>query len=94
MNHLPRRIGVACFLLALAAPGCVEENSATVLVPRAQFDLACPPASLHWVSLDDKTWGDTGCGKRATYVEVCHVAPGAWGEDCQWMMNSAANPAH
>ena len=63
---------------------------------RAPFDLNCPREQLSYNRLDKKTMGVAGCGRRATYVRVCHDRIGdSWGNhvstyvECSWMLNAA-----
>lgn len=63
---------------------------------RAPFDLRCDADELSYERLDERTIGVSGCGKNATYVELCHDRIHALGrfvateEECQWVMNSSA----
>jgi hypothetical protein len=78
--------GVAFPCLLLLASGCggaPVEN----LVARAQFDLSCPEQEIRVTKIDDRTRGITGCGRRATYIEVCDMT--GWGPmNCRWVANS------
>ena len=57
------------------------------LITRAQFDLQCPQESLRVTTLDEHTKGITGCGQRATYLEVCDMT--GWGPmNCKWVANN------
>lgn len=73
----------AALLLTIGCSGAPIEG----LVSRAQFDLNCPERDIRVQMLDDKTRGVTGCGKRATYLEVCDTT--GWGNmNCRWVLNS------
>ncbi len=72
------------FALVLLVAGCAA--SIDQLAKRASFDLDCPREDLHYRELDAQTMGVRGCGRQATYVEVCRS-----GENCTWVMNNALN---
>jgi hypothetical protein len=78
-----RRAWLAALALAAAA-GCATSSSreASPLVKRAMFDLDCPREKLSWHNLGEDTWGVRGCGKQATYRQVCPVPL-----DCMWVRN-------
>jgi hypothetical protein len=40
------------------------------------------------LTIDDRTKGVTGCGRRATYVQACE-RPGGIDRECTWVLNSA-----
>jgi hypothetical protein len=75
-------ISLVLFLTG-GAMGC--RPTADQLARRAAFDLKCERAKLRYVLLDDRTVGVDGCGKRATYVEVCPT-----GNECTWIMNNGS----
>lgn len=63
---------------------------------RAPFDLNCPREQLRYDRLDKNTMGVSGCGRRATYVRVCHDRiEKTWGAhvdtyvECRWILNAA-----
>ena len=64
--------------------GCAATMEATVL-KRVEFDLDCPKESIKLVSLGTKTYGASGCNKRATYIlqGECSIP-----SSCQAIMNS------
>jgi hypothetical protein len=71
-------------LLACKGPEAQNPQQKAELLKRAQFDLHCPDA-LNAVPLQVeggwvRSYGVTGCGKRATYV----LSP-----DNVWIMNTA-----
>ncbi len=83
------RIPAALLITALSA--CiVMASSQNQLVRRAQFDLQCANEELAFTPIDNRTQGVSGCGRQATYVEVCQP-----GSSCTWVLNSApvASPA-
>jgi hypothetical protein len=84
---MSRSMKTATPLLLLAALGSGCAAPIEGLVARAQFDLSCPEADLRIVTLDSKTRGVTGCGRKATYLEVCDMT--GWGPmNCRWVANS------
>lgn len=87
--HQLRALFLASLACSLFVSGCAA--SLENLVARAQFDLDCPEKDLRVVPLDSKTRGVTGCGKRATYLEVCDLT--GWGPmNCRWVLNSPGSP--
>lgn len=85
------KVMVAAFLVAGAA-GCVarttESASAAALIRRASFDLNCDRGRLRYQTIDDRTQGVMGCGRRATYIENCRTE---YGSDCVWVLNGAVD---
>jgi hypothetical protein len=78
----------AVFLLAVAGcGGALEDEDLTTLKTRASFDFDCPKSQIKTVTLDDRTRGVQGCGRRATYVQICQHQ-GMTNEDCTWVLNS------
>jgi hypothetical protein len=73
--------------LFLLATGCASWQER--LVPQAAFDLNCPESQLNLILLGPHTAGVNGCGKRATYIDLCR---GPYGANCQWIMNNKAGP--
>src|SRR5262245_14233538 len=61
---------------------------------RATFDLECPAAQVQVVQIssDERSFGASGCGKRAAYVldGPCHHMSG--GETCTPVLNSPNAP--
>jgi len=75
--------------LLLGAAGC---GGATLgqLRTRAAFDLGCPEDRMEVVTIDARTSGVRGCGRQATYVDLCRpCANGYVGCECTWVMNTA-----
>ena len=58
---------------------------------RCRLDLGNRPEAISARSVDDQTRVASGCGKEATYVEIC---AGRGHEECTWLLNSAIRPAH
>jgi hypothetical protein len=81
---------LGALLGALVAAACTPlENPRTVkaleeesdqLKSRASFDFDCPKSSIRTVTIDDRTKGVTGCGRRAVYIQTC--------SPCTWVMNT------
>jgi hypothetical protein len=63
-----------------------ENASAAALIRRASFDLNCDRSQLRYQSIDERTQGVMGCGRRATYIETCRTQ---YGSDCVWVLNGA-----
>jgi hypothetical protein len=71
-------------LMAAGALGCATGGGENELRARAAYDLSCPAESLAMTQLQEKnfmattnhgaTYGVSGCGRRATYVNNV----GAW----------------
>ena len=73
---------IKCSLVALSCLLCGCGNWHDRLIPRAAFDLQCPESEIQARLLSDHVAGVVGCGKRATYNDVCRGL-GA----CQWVLN-------
>lgn len=95
MTQQAPRAKAWCVVAALggafsAGAGCHAPEPARHPVARvAPFDLDCPREQLSYTQIDDKTWGVTGCGRRAKYIEVCRpLDMDALTEDrCRWIRN-------
>jgi hypothetical protein len=83
------RLVVAASLAMLF--GCAPPEPARAplneLASRAAYELDCPAQWLRLTDIDERVKGVDGCGKRATYVEVCQGA-GA----CSWWNNTSPAP--
>jgi hypothetical protein len=76
--------GAGC---ATSGPSATELLSNRRLVNRAAFDLDCPTQPLDIISIDKGTRAVSGCGRQATYVEICD---GPWDNPyrtCTWLKN-------
>lgn len=83
-------------LAATAATGCTTGATHAQLVNRAAFDLNCDAAAISVVEIDELTRGARGCGRQATYVEVCNgpkVGENSHNTSCTWVMNTADDGA-
>jgi len=96
MTWIRRGLATASAALVLGGAGCATTGpSATELlanrrlVVRAASDLDCPSAPLDITSLDEATRIVTGCGRRATYVEICDGATDSVTQRCTWLLNGA-----
>lgn len=81
-------VGFALSLMACVGSRATSEQ----LLARAAFDLECDEHALEVVSIDDRTRGVRGCGKRATYVSSCKTGASQYGtydRDCTWVLNAA-----
>lgn len=56
------------------------------LMKRAAFDLDCAEP-MHITRIDAKTRGVRGCGRRATYVQLCDAPGISFAVHCAWLMN-------
>ena len=80
-------------LAALVVVSCTpvqQPSSATKdqLRTRASFDLGCPEAQLKITTIDDRTKGVSGCGRRAAYIEQCNHDRFGDAEECTWVANT------
>jgi hypothetical protein len=87
--------GSAVFVVfaALVAAGCASTSSHDRLLKRAAFDLHCTKDELSVTRLDSKTRGVRGCGRQATYLQVCELPNNPFAE-CSWVMNSRGHASH
>lgn len=84
------RVPAEMLLLLLALEGCggaFGDEDLASLKTRASFDFDCPKSQIKTVTIDDRTRGVNGCGRRATYVQVCD-RPSRLEENCTWVLNS------
>lgn len=82
---------VVATLAALLA-GCAAHATQSQLINRAAFDLQCDADAISVVEIDDLTRGARGCGRQATYVEICDGAKNGGNSSqtkCTWVMNTA-----
>jgi hypothetical protein len=92
-----RPIAWALTILAVAAAldgaGCATGPSASELlsnrrlINRAAFDLDCPTQPLNIISIDERTRAVSGCGRQATYVEICDGPLDNAARTCTWLRN-------
>jgi hypothetical protein len=84
-----RRVqGVAVLVLvAIAGASCATgPTRRDRLYKRAAFDLRCTKDEMSVSRLDDRTFGVSGCGWRATYIEECE-RPQSIAPQCTWVLN-------
>jgi hypothetical protein len=80
-------MSASAFLIAGA--GCATgPTPRDRLLKRAAFDLHCTKDEMSVTKLDEKTRGVRGCGRQATYVEMCDAAPTSMLRTCSWVMDS------
>ncbi len=75
--------------------GCATTATESQLRKRAAFDFECQEEALDVVELDERTRGVAGCGKRATYVEMCEThngRNGSYRDNCTWALNADGRP--
>ena len=73
---------------ATAGPSAAERRKDRQLVKRAAFDLDCPTEPVSITRIDEKTRGVRGCGRQATYVELCDGPADNVTRSCVWVMNN------
>ncbi len=98
LKNFERSISGILLVAMCVACGGSTQGAKHPVKKRAPFDLHCSASELEFERLDDKTIGVSGCGKRATYVEVCRQTLDGAGtfftgvaitdEECQWHMDS------
>jgi hypothetical protein len=74
-------------LFCVWASGCATTKEVHPLTKRASFDFQCPTDQLLYYELDRRSYGVSGCDKRATYVETCQGQ--GFSEQCTWVLNGA-----
>ena len=78
--------GAGC---ATTGPSATELLANRRLVARAASDLDCPTEPLGITNLDDATRIVIGCGRQATYVEICDAPWNDVTRRCTWLLNGA-----
>lgn len=79
---------VAAVLLILGvASGCATTKTVHPLTRRASFDFQCPTDQLRYTEIDNRSYGVSGCGRRAMYIETCQGE--GWMRECTWVLNGA-----
>jgi len=92
-----RRMWLGYMMLMLgalrSAAGCGTTGSTSrlsqedrQLIKRAAFDLNYGEP-MHITRIDAKTRGVRGCGRRATYVQLCDAPGVSFAVRCAWLMN-------
>jgi hypothetical protein len=76
------RAGIALAVIVGAA-GCAATTAA--LVQRAMVELHCPVERMEVATVNDWTAAVRGCGKQATYAEICSPS-------CSWKMQGTPVP--
>jgi hypothetical protein len=72
---------------ATTGPSATELLQDRRLVNRAAFDLDCPTEPMSIVRIDEHTRGVRGCGRHATYVQLCDAPVDNPMRSCAWVMN-------
>jgi hypothetical protein len=84
------RAGAVLAALSLASISCAPPAPARAplneLAARASFDLDCASPWLRLTDIGERVKGVDGCGKRATYVELCQLGDAT----CAWWNNTVA----
>jgi hypothetical protein len=87
----PVIVGVASVLsvagCATTGPSATELLQDRRLVNRAAFDLDCQTEPISIIRIDEKTRGARGCGRQATYVQLCDAPVDNPLRACAWVMN-------
>lgn len=71
MNSLKHLLTAAGAVLVLAGCTTVYDQS-TMVMKRAEFDLACTNSFLSVREIAPNAFGAEGCGHRASYVVLCN----------------------
>lgn len=80
------QVAISAFLLT----GCSAVMKEAVS-KRAPFDMNCDPASITIHELGDRTYGVSGCDKRATYIVQGACDGMGSGGGCVAVMNTDLN---
>ncbi len=66
-----------CLLMTIGFLCLVSCSSTKVaeskVAKRAAFDFECKEEGITITEIDDRTWGASGCGRRATYLMMCTI---------------------
>jgi len=74
---------VACETTGVTSQALLDQRR---LISRASFDLECT-GELNVTELDEKTRSVGGCGRQATYVQICDAPYDNPMRSCVWVMN-------
>lgn len=73
-------------LCALVLQGaCATPQQEHPIVGMAAFDFNCPKEQLRYTQISRESWGVSGCGQRARYVQICEGR--GFARRCQWVAN-------
>jgi hypothetical protein len=78
-------LGAACAMTGETSQSLLEHRR---LINRASFDLECT-GELNVTELDARTRSVGGCGRQATYVQICDAPVDNPMRSCVWVMNGA-----
>jgi hypothetical protein len=90
-THVMSKATWLAAVLVVVLAGCAVHATQAQLVNRAAFDLNCDAAAISIVEIDELTRGARGCGRQATYVEVCDgpkYGNSSNNTKCTWVMNT------
>ena len=78
-------------VVSVLEPGCATPPSRRErLLNRAAFDLQCGQEQLTFAArIDERTYAVSGCGRQATYVEMCDASVNDVMRRCTWVVNTA-----
>ncbi|HEY5450583.1 MAG TPA: hypothetical protein VIQ54_17635 [Polyangia bacterium] len=76
---------VGCVATGATSQSLLEHRR---LINRASFDLECT-GELNVTELDARTRSVGGCGRQATYVQICDAPVDNPMRSCVWVMNGA-----
>ena len=76
---------VACETTGVTSQALLDQRR---LINRASFDLECT-GELNVTELDARTRSVGGCGRQATYVQICDAPVDNPMRSCVWVMNGA-----
>jgi hypothetical protein len=102
MRRLVLGLAFATLTTGLACGPASPPKAPDAVVQRAAFDLSCPAEQLSFLALaksSPRSFGVTGCSKKATYIELCSIAMYGMitNKSCQWtidggIQSNAAGP--
>ena len=83
-------VGSCLVVVGCATPLTVPAWEITRLLNRASYDLECAGSQLQMTTIDDKTRSVYGCGRQATYVQLCDAPVYDPARSCVWVMNNGS----
>lgn len=93
MRSIRSTLVIAMSLAALGSANCatgVPVATKEKLLRRAAFDLSCSRQQLTITTIDDDVRAVDGCGRQATYVQICDAPAIDPTRTCNWLMNGRA----
>jgi hypothetical protein len=92
MRSIRSGLVIAMSLAALGSANCATgvPVAKEKLLRRAAFDLSCTRQQLTITTIDEDVRAVDGCGRQATYVQVCDGPVSEVSRTCNWLMNGRA----